>query len=352
MGDAIVLEGLRKRFGDTTALDGFDLVVPEATVVGLLGPNGAGKTTAVRIVSTLLRPDGGSAKVFGADVVSQANRVRACIGLTGQFSAVDEILTGAENLRLAGRLHRLGAREAHSRAEQLLAVFDLTEAANRQVKTYSGGMRRRLDLAASLMARPRLLILDEPTTGLDSRSRMAMWDVIAELRSAGTTVLLTTQYLEEADRLADSIAVIDRGRLVASGTASELKAQVGGEHLELVLADRADRDAALEVLAGFGAESADTEQNHAAVTVDLANRSLDDLPDMLIALRKRSIGVADVAVRRPTLDSVFLRLTGHPASTDDSEDKAGGGPANSSERTSRRGADAKREAVTAGSREG
>jgi len=346
-----VLDGLRKRFGDTTALDGFDLVVPEASVVGLLGPNGAGKTTAVRIVSTLLRPDGGSAKVFGADVVSQANRVRASIGLTGQFSAVDDILTGAENLRLVGRLHRLGAREARARAEQLLGVFDLAEAANRQVKTYSGGMRRRLDLAASLMARPRLLILDEPTTGLDSRSRMAMWDVIAELRSAGTTVLLTTQYLEEADRLADSIAVMDRGRLVASGTANELKAQVGGEHLELVLADRAHRERAVEALARFGARTAGGEQHPAAVTVDLADRTLDDLPDMLVELRKRSIGVADVAVRRPTLDSVFLRLTGHPASTDDSEDEATGGSAGK-ERTPHRSADAKREAVTAGSREG
>jgi ABC-2 type transport system ATP-binding protein len=351
MSDAIVLDGLRKRFGDTTALAGLDLVVPEASVVGLLGPNGAGKTTAVRIVSTLLRPDGGSAKVFGADVVTQSNRVRASIGLTGQFSAVDEILTGAENLRLVGRLHRLGAREAHTRAEQLLAVFDLAEAANRQVKTYSGGMRRRLDLAASLMARPRLLILDEPTTGLDSRSRLAMWEIIGELRAAGTTVLLTTQYLEEADRLADSIAVIDRGRLVASGTASELKAQVGGEYLELVLVDRADRDRAVEALAKFGARAATGEQSHAAVTVDVGDRTLDDLPDMLIELRERSIGVADVAVRRPTLDSVFLRLTGHAATTDDSDDAATGGPA-SSKRTPRGKADAKRDAVSAGSREG
>ncbi|MGC4892236.1 ATP-binding cassette domain-containing protein [Micromonospora sp. DT31] len=349
MSDAIVLDGLRKRFGDTAALDGLDLVVPEASVVGLLGPNGAGKTTAVRIVSTLLRPDSGSATVFGADVVKQSNRVRAAIGLTGQFSAVDEILTGAENLRLIGRLHRLGAREASARADQLLEVFDLSDAAHRQVKTYSGGMRRRLDLAASLMARPRLLILDEPTTGLDTRSRLAMWDVIGQLRTAGTTVLLTTQYLEEADQLADSIAVIDHGKLVASGTASELKAQIGGEYLELVLVDGADRDAAVEALAKFGARPAENEQHRAAVTVDVLEHGLDDLPEMLVELRERSIGVADVGVRRPTLDTVFLRLTGHPVSTGDPADEGKGGSQGAGQRPE--GAAVRRDTVTAGSRE-
>ncbi|HEU5109517.1 MAG TPA: ATP-binding cassette domain-containing protein [Micromonosporaceae bacterium] len=308
MPDAIVLNGLEKRYGETTALDGLDLVVPEATVMGLLGPNGAGKTTSVRILSTLLRPDGGSAQVFGADVVRDARRVRATIGLTGQFSAVDDILTGAENLRMIGRLFRLGAAEARSRADDLLAAFDLTDAANRQVKTYSGGMRRRLDLAGSLMARPRLLILDEPTSGLDPRSRLAMWDVIAELRRAGTTVLLTTQYLEEADRLADAISVIDHGKLVASGTADELKSQVGGDYLEIKVAE-GDAAGAAEALAraSTGRPVVDKDKVIAAVG------SLDDLPEMLLELRRRKIHVADVAVRRPTLDDVFLRLTGQPA---------------------------------------
>jgi ABC-2 type transport system ATP-binding protein len=323
MPDAIVLDGLQKRYGDTTALNGLDLVVPEASVVGLLGPNGAGKTTAVRIVSTLLRPDGGHARVFGVDVVREPHRVRASIGLTGQFSAVDDIMTGAENLQMIGRLYRLGAREARARADELLSAFDLADAAGRQVKTYSGGMRRRLDLAASLMSRPRLLILDEPTTGLDSRSRMAMWEVIASLREVGTTVLLTSQYLEEVDRLADSIAVIDHGRLVASGTAAELKSQVGGEYIEIVLADGARRDAAVDALAKFGARPAESEQHRAAVAVNVGDTSLDDLPDMLTELRRRSIAIADVAVRRPTLDTVFLHLTGHPA-VEQEADEAGG----------------------------
>jgi ABC-2 type transport system ATP-binding protein len=313
MPDAIVLNGLQKRYGDTTALDGLDLIVPEATVMGLLGPNGAGKTTAVRILSTLLRPDGGSAQVFGADVVREARRVRATIGLTGQFSAVDDILTGAENLRMIGRLFRMSAAEARSRADDLLAAFDLAEAGNRRVKTYSGGMRRRLDLGMSLMARPRLLILDEPTSGLDPRSRLAMWDVIAELRRAGTTVLLTTQYLEEADRLADSISVIDRGRLVASGTADELKSQVGGEYLEVKVAQGGDVAKAAEALArsAAGRPTVEDDKVIAAVT------SLDDLPEMLLELRRRKVPVADVAVRRPTLDDVFLRLTGQPAGAAD-----------------------------------
>lgn len=324
MQNAIELEGLRKRFGDTTALDGLDLVVPEAAVAGLLGPNGAGKTTAVRIISTLLRPDGGSARVLGADVVRDARRVRAAIGLTGQFSAVDEVLSGAENLRMIGRLFRLGARAARTRADELLAAFDLSEAAGRPVKTYSGGMRRRLDLAASLMARPRLLVLDEPTTGLDPRSRFAMWDVIAELRRSGTTVLLTTQYLEEADRLADFVAVIDHGRLLAGGTTGELKAKVGGERLEIVLGAAAGLTDAAEALVRHGAGRPAIDHEKAMVSVALGGSGLDDLPEILLELRRRELPVADVAVRRPQLDDVFLRLTGKPVARPENADNATG----------------------------
>lgn len=324
MPDAIVLDGLKKRYGSSTALDGLDLVVPRGSVVGLLGPNGAGKTTTIRILATLLRPDGGRATIFGADVVRDARRVRASIGLTGQFSAVDEILTGAENLRMVGRLYRLSARAAATRADQLLEVFDLVEAAGRRVKTYSGGMRRRLDLAASLMACPRLLMLDEPTAGLDSRSRLVMWEVIGQLRQTGTTVLLTTQYLEEADRLSDSIAVIDNGRLVASGTPAELKSRVGGAYIELAVAKPSDVDIGVEALGRFGARSVKDERAGAAVAVDLTSSGIDDLPEMLQELRRRSITITDVAVRRPTLDAVFLRLTGRPAAAEQPPDEFDG----------------------------
>src|SRR3954471_3009230 len=236
MTDAIVVEGLVKRFGDTTALDGVSLTVAEGSVLGLLGPNGAGKTTVVRILSTLLTADAGRAEVVGLDVARDADAVRAAIGLTGQYAAVDEYLTGYENLEMVGRLYRLPKRVARTRAGELLERFDLTDAANRPAKTYSGGMRRRLDIAASLIARPRVLFLDEPTTGLDPRSRLGMWEFIADLVSDGTTILLTTQYLEEADRLADRMVVIDKGQVIARGTADELKAQVGGERLELTVA--------------------------------------------------------------------------------------------------------------------
>jgi ABC-2 type transport system ATP-binding protein len=353
MPDAIVLDGLQKRYGKTTALDGLDLVVPEASVVGLLGPNGAGKTTAVRIIATLLRPDGGSARVFGADVVREPRKVRAALGLTGQFSAVDEILTGAENLRMIGRLFRLPTGDARRRADDLLAAFDLADAAGRQVKTYSGGMRRRLDLAASLMARPRLLVLDEPTTGLDSRSRFAMWEAIGALRRAGTTVLLTTQYLEEADRLADSVAVVDHGRLLASGTADELKSQVGGEHLEVKLAGGADLDSAAEALARYGAGRPVIDRERTAVSVGVPASGLDDLPEMLLELRSRGVPVADVAVRRPTLDDVFLKLTGQPATGPDADAPAGP-QAGAGDQTAdgRRPTDAGIGAGAAGSKEG
>src|SRR4051794_38716509 len=245
MSDAIVVEGLVKRFGSTTALDGVDLTVAEGTVLGLLGPNGAGKTTVVRILTTLLRADAGRAEVVGLDVARQADAVRGCIGLTGQYAAVDEYLTGFENLEMVGRLYRLGRREARARARELLERFDLTGAADRPAQTYSGGMRRRLGIAASLIARPRVLFLDEPTTGLDPRSRLSMWEFIADLAGGGTTTLLTTQYLEEADRLADRMVVIDRGQVIARGTADELKAQVGGQRLELTVGDAGDLKEAL-----------------------------------------------------------------------------------------------------------
>ena len=315
---AILAEGLRKRFGKTLALDGLDLEVAAGTVLGLLGPNGAGKTTAVRIFTTLLEPDGGHAEVAGLDCVRDANRLRSRIGLAGQYAAVDALLTGRENLEMVGRLYRLSRADARARAAELLEQFDLADAANRTAKTYSGGMRRRLDLAASLIATPPVLFLDEPTTGLDPSGRLAMWDRISVLRSEGTTLLLTTQYLEEADFLADLIAVIDHGRTIAQGTADELKRQVGGERIELTIARDADIALGAETLAPHvdGSVRVEAEARRlSGAAVDGARRLADVVRDFDAA----GIGLDDLAVRRPTLDDVFLTLTGHAAEHDGQE---------------------------------
>ncbi|MEV4322040.1 ATP-binding cassette domain-containing protein, partial [Microbispora rosea] len=253
MSDAITAEGLVKRYGEVTALDGLSFTVPRGTVLALLGPNGAGKTTTVRVLTTLLRPDGGRATVAGYDVVGDARRLRSSIGLSGQYAAVDEHLTGAENLEMIGRLYHLGARRSKARARELLERFDLTDAADRPVKGYSGGMRRRVDLAGALVADPPVLFLDEPTTGLDPRARAALWDTISELVAAGSTLLLTTQYMEEADHLADQIMVVDHGRAIARGTADELKDQVGGSRIELTVTDAAELETARQALARFAA---------------------------------------------------------------------------------------------------
>jgi ABC-2 type transport system ATP-binding protein len=312
MTNAVVVEGLVKRFGENTALDGVDLTVSEGTVLGLLGPNGAGKTTVVRILSTLLRPDAGRAEVAGLDVVTQAGQVRAMIGLTGQYAAVDEYLTGRENLEMVGRLYRLGGRESRVRAGELLERFELTDAGNRPAKTYSGGMRRRLDIAASLIARPRVLFLDEPTTGLDPRSRLGMWEFIADLVSDGTTILLTTQYLEEADRLADRMVVIDKGRVIARGTADELKAQVGGERLELTVATAEQLRAAAEVLGPLAQADPQRDEQTRRLSMPVTGGT-ETLAEALRRLAGTTVQVLDIGLRRPDLDDVFLTLTGHTA---------------------------------------
>jgi len=309
---AIVVERLRKSFGEVKAVDGVDLTAPAGTVLGLLGPNGAGKTTVVRILTTLLQPDDGHARVAGFDVVRDAARLRSVIGLAGQYAAVDENLTGRENLQLVGQLYHLGAAEATRRADALLERFDLTGAAHRTVKTYSGGMRRRLDLGASLVGRPQVLFLDEPTTGLDLRSRMSLWEAIRELVSDGTTLLLTTQYLEEADRLADDIAVIDGGRLIAEGTADELKAKVGGDRLELRVTDRGQVQAAADAIAGLGSGTPQLTPESGQVTLPIGGGA-SILPEVVRRLDAAAIGITDLALRRPTLDDVFLALTGHAA---------------------------------------
>jgi ABC-2 type transport system ATP-binding protein len=310
---AIVVEGLVKRYGKVVALDGIDLHVPPATVLGLLGPNGAGKTTAVRILTTLLRPDAGKATVAGFDVVRQAEELRHVIGLAGQNAAVDENLTGLENLEMVGRLYHVPATEARRRGEELLERFELTAAAHRTAKTYSGGMRRRLDLGASLVGRPQILFLDEPTTGLDPRSRLEMWDIIRELVNEGTTLLLTTQYLEEADRLADKIAVIDLGKVIAEGTSDELKARVGGEVLALRVADRERAaEAAGEVL-GLGPGGGNVDNNTGEITIPVGSDGTAILTEAVRRLDAQGIRLADIGLRRPTLDDVFLALTGHAA---------------------------------------
>ena len=311
----VVAEGLRKRFGDTQALDGLDLAVPAGTVCGLLGPNGAGKTTAVRILATLADADSGHARVAGFDVARRPDQVRARIGLAGQYAAVDEKLTGRGNLRMFGRLYHLPRREAHRRADELLERFGLAEAADRQVAGYSGGMRRRLDLITSLILRPQVLFLDEPTTGLDPRSRGEIWDAVRGLVADGTTVLLTTQYLDEADQLADDIAVIDHGRVIATGTPDELKSSIG-DRLDVVLADPAMAGAAADLLHGL--VGAYPELDGDRLSVPLPPGSVR-LADVVRDLDRAGIAIEDVGLRRPTLDEVFLRLTGSGTTTPERE---------------------------------
>src|SRR3984893_6349470 len=308
--------GVTKRFGATVALAGVDLEVAEGTVFGLLGPNGAGKTTLVRVLATLLAPDSGHAEVFGRDVVDEAPVVREMLGLTGQCAAVDEILSGRENLLMFGRLFGLSKAETRERANELLAQFELTHAADRPARTYSGGMRRRLDLASSLLTRPRILFLDEPTTGLDTRSRNENWGILRELVREGTTVLLTTQYLEEADQLADRIAVIDHGRVVAQGTGNELKDRVGGQILEVELSTAAQRDEAQSVLARVGCGDPAPGERLDRLTLPAPRNGLELIEDAASALRHAGIGVSDLGLRRPTLDDVFLQLTGASPSED------------------------------------
>ena len=315
---AIEAEGLVKIYGggkkdkQVRALDGVDLAVPEGTILGLLGPNGAGKTTAVRVLTTLLKPDAGSARVLGIDVLRKPNEVRRAIGLSGQYAAVDENLTGRENLTMVGRLYHMGKAAAAKRAGELLEEFALTDAADRPSKTYSGGMRRRLDLAAALVVKPPVIFLDEPTTGLDPRTRIAMWDVIAGLVKGGTTLLLTTQYLEEADRLADSIAVVDHGRVIARGTADQLKAQIGGERLQIVVSDPDRLGDAAQLLGRMGTAEPRVHEPTREILLPVAGGA-QLLVEAIRELDALGIKIDDVALRRPTLDDVFLQLTGRSA---------------------------------------
>jgi ABC-2 type transport system ATP-binding protein len=307
---AVFAEGVVKKFGDVVALDGMDLTVERGQVVGLLGPNGAGKTTMVRILSTLLTPTAGTARVSGFDVVTQPDEVRRAIGLTGQYAAVDEYLTGRENLRMFGDLYHLEPKYVKRRSQELLDSFDLSDAADRSVRTYSGGMRRRLDLASSLIARPSILFLDEPTTGLDPRSRLGMWAVIEGLVAEGTTVLLTTQYLEEADQLAQDIVVIDHGRVIAHGTAEALKDQIGGDRIEVTVVNIGQAGAAADVLRTVSTGEPAIEEGRVSAPVSGGSTVL---VNAIRALDVAGIEVSDLLLRRPTLDDVFMSLTGHAA---------------------------------------
>ncbi|MEU6821661.1 ATP-binding cassette domain-containing protein [Streptomyces atriruber] len=316
MPGAIYAEGLVKTFGDVRALDGVDLDVPEGTVLGLLGPNGAGKTTAVRCLTTLLRPDSGKAVVAGIDVLKHPNEVRRSIGLSGQFAAVDEYLTGRENLQMVGQLYQMKAKEAKARAAELLDRFNLADAADRPSKTYSGGMRRRLDLAAALVVSPPVMFMDEPTTGLDPRNRQQLWEVIQELVQGGTTLLLTTQYLEEADHLAHDICVVDHGRVIARGTSDQLKGQTGGERVEVVVHDREHIATAAEVLRGFGKGEVAVAEHTRKLTVPVTGGA-KLLAEVIRELDARGMEIDDIGLRRPTLDDVFISLTGHVAEVAD-----------------------------------
>ena len=323
---AVRVHGVAKRFGATTALAGVDLVIPQGMVFGLLGPNGAGKTTLVRILATLLEPDAGRAELLGRDVVEESAGVRELLALTGQFAAVDELLTGRENLEMFGRLFRLSRGEARRRASELLERFELTDAAGRPAKTYSGGMRRRLDLASSLVTRPSVLFLDEPTTGLDPRSRNEIWEIVRDLRREGTTILLTTQYLEEADQLADEIAVIDHGRVIAEGTGNELKDRVGGQILEVELTDVRQRDEAEAALLRVGCGPPEEDERPDRLILPAPRESLVLVEEAAAELRRAAIEVSDMGLRRPTLDDVFLQLTGEPAGEDGTPERAAAVP--------------------------
>jgi ABC-2 type transport system ATP-binding protein len=319
-GPAILVEGLTKSFGEVRALRGIDLSVPRGTVLGVLGPNGAGKTTAVRILTTLLLPDAGRALVEGHDVVRQAAAVRRSIGLAGQSAAIQEELTGRENLEIIGRLYHLSWPAARSRATELLGQFGLLDAADRPAKNFSGGMQRRLDLAASLVGKPKVLFLDEPTTGLDPRSRLGMWDTIRSLVAGGTTLLLTTQYLDEADELADEIVVIDHGLVIAAGTAEELKGRVGGDVIEFTVPDRSRLDDAVAAVADIGEGEPHVDKETGVVSVPVGGRGSDALIDAVRRLDAAGVETHGLALRRPSLDDVFLALTGHAAEEDEQPD--------------------------------
>ena len=334
-GPAILVEGLTKSFGEVRALRGIDLAVPRGTVLGVLGPNGAGKTTAVRILTTLLQPDGGRAVVEGHDVVREAAAVRRSIGLAGQSAAIQEELTGRENLEIIGRLYHMRWPDARVRATELLEQFNLSDAADRAAKTYSGGMQRRLDLAASLVGRPRVLFLDEPTTGLDPRSRQGMWEIIRSLVAVGTTLLLTTQYLDEADELADEIVVIDRGQVIAAGTSEDLKGKVGGDVIEFTVPDRSQTGTAMQAVAGVSVGDAHSDVETGVVSIGVGGRGSEALIDTVRALDAAGVQTRGLALRRPSLDDVFMALTGHAAEEEEANGKSRGkrGRGRKSERT-------------------